>query len=129
MKPKSVESFLMIAILLILTYLYLGIERGECDCGDVINVQKAGRIRDITGKCLNATVMENLARFAVKEHSEHVNCIIKFDRLIKARKQVMTSKMYYLTLEAQDGRVYEAKVLVKPWMNFKELQDFKAIDA
>lgn len=57
------------------------------------------------------------------------NCIIKFDRLVKARKQVMTSKMYYLTLEAQDGRVYEAKVLVKPWMNFKELQDFKAIDA
>ncbi|KAG8388893.1 hypothetical protein BUALT_Bualt02G0172700 [Buddleja alternifolia] len=36
--------------------------------------------------------------------------------------------MYYLTVEAAGGgqkKVYEAKVWVKPWMNFKELQEFK----
>nr|KAJ0192713.1 hypothetical protein LSAT_V11C800396370 [Lactuca sativa] len=67
-----VESSLMITILLILTYFYLGIERVECDCDDVIKVQKAGEIRDITEQGLNATEMENIARFAVKEHIKYV---------------------------------------------------------
>lgn len=36
--------------------------------------------------------------------------------------------MYHLTLEAIDAgkkKIYEAQVWVKPWMNFKELQEFK----
>ena len=36
--------------------------------------------------------------------------------------------MYHLTLEAIDAgkkKIYEAKVWVKPWMNFKQLEDFK----
>ncbi|GFP85022.1 cysteine proteinase inhibitor 6 [Phtheirospermum japonicum] len=36
--------------------------------------------------------------------------------------------MYYLTLEVDDGgktKIYEAKVWVKPWMNFKQLEEFK----
>lgn len=36
--------------------------------------------------------------------------------------------MYHLTLEAIDAgkrEMYEAKVWVKPWLNFKQLQEFK----
>lgn len=48
--------------------------------------------------------------------------------MLKAKEQVVAGKLYHLTLEAIDGgkkKVYEAKVWVKPWMNFKQLQEFK----
>ena len=48
--------------------------------------------------------------------------------MMKAKEQVVAGKIYYLTLEAIDAgkkKIYEAKVWVKPWMNFKELQEFK----
>ncbi|CAI0542238.1 unnamed protein product [Linum tenue] len=38
--------------------------------------------------------------------------------------------MHHITLEATEGgekKAYEAKVWVKPWMNFKELQHFKPV--
>lgn len=49
------------------------------------------------------------------------------------KEQVVAGTMYYITLEVSDGgqkKVYEAKVWSKPWMNFKEVQEFKpAADA
>ncbi|KAG6473423.1 hypothetical protein ZIOFF_067339 [Zingiber officinale] len=51
-------------------------------------------------------------------------------KLLKAKEQVVAGKMYYLTLEANDcgsKKQYEAKVWVKPWMNFMELEDFKPL--
>lgn len=48
--------------------------------------------------------------------------------MVKANEQVVAGKMYHLTLEAIDSgkkKIYEAKVWVKPWMNFKQLQEFK----
>ncbi|KAG6536616.1 hypothetical protein ZIOFF_001674 [Zingiber officinale] len=48
----------------------------------------------------------------------------------QAKEQVVAGKMYYLTLEANDcgsKKQYEAKVWVKPWMNFMELEDFKPL--
>ncbi|KAI7739311.1 hypothetical protein M8C21_026646, partial [Ambrosia artemisiifolia] len=56
------------------------------------------------------------------------NSLLKFGRLMKTREQVVAGKMYYFTLEANDAgktKVYEAKVWVKPWMNFKQLEEFK----
>lgn len=47
---------------------------------------------------------------------------------MKAKEQVVAGKTYHLTLEAIDGgkkKIYEAKVWVKPWINFKQLQEFK----
>ena len=44
------------------------------------------------------------------------------------REQVVAGTMYHLTLEASEGgksKNFEAKVWVKPWMNFKQLQEFK----
>ena len=47
---------------------------------------------------------------------------------MKAREQVVAGKIYHLTLEAIDSgkkKVYETRVWVKPWMNFKQLEEFK----
>lgn len=47
---------------------------------------------------------------------------------MKAKKQVVSGLVYYLTLEAIEAgkkKLYEAKVWVKPWMNFKQLLEFK----
>ena len=38
--------------------------------------------------------------------------------------------VYYITLEVVDDgmkKIYEAKIWVKAWLNFKELQDFKLV--
>ena len=56
------------------------------------------------------------------------NALLEFARVLKAKEQVVAGKIYHLTLEAIDGgekNIYEAKVWVKPWMNFKQLQEFK----
>ncbi|XP_042385774.1 cysteine proteinase inhibitor 6-like [Zingiber officinale] len=58
------------------------------------------------------------------------NALLKFTQLLKAKEQVVAGKMYYLTLEDNDcgsKKQYEAKVWVKPWMNFMELEDFKPL--
>lgn len=59
------------------------------------------------------------------------NSLLKFSRLIKAKEQVVAGKMYYLTLEATDAagkiKAYETKVWVKPWINFKQMQEFKQV--
>ncbi|CAI8613775.1 unnamed protein product [Vicia faba] len=64
--------------------------------------------------------IESLARFAVQQHNNK--------EVLKAKEQVVAGKVYSLTLEAVDAgkkRIYEAKIWVKPWMNFKQLQEFK----
>uniref|UniRef100_A0A0A9AAX7 Cysteine proteinase inhibitor n=1 Tax=Arundo donax TaxID=35708 RepID=A0A0A9AAX7_ARUDO len=67
-----------------------------------------------------------LARFAVDEHNKKA-----FEKIVKVKQQVVAGTMYYFTIEAKDGEVkklYEAVVWEKPWMNFKELQDFKPVE-
>lgn len=48
--------------------------------------------------------------------------------MVKAQEQVVAGTLHHLTIEAIDAgkrKLYEAKVWVKPWLNFKELQEFK----
>ncbi|GAB4855940.1 hypothetical protein Ancab_024580 [Ancistrocladus abbreviatus] len=76
----------------------------------------------------NSLEIESLARFAVDEHNKKENALLGFSKVIKVKKQVVAGMMYYITLEATDGvekKVYEAKVWVKSWMNFKQVQEFK----
>lgn len=54
--------------------------------------------------------------------------MLEFGRVLNSREQVVAGKIYHLTLEAFDAgikKIYEAKVWVKPWINFKQLQEFK----
>ncbi|KAJ8446825.1 hypothetical protein Cgig2_016135 [Carnegiea gigantea] len=78
----------------------------------------------------NSLTVDELAQFAVNEHNNKANALIEFHRVVNAKEQVVSGTMYYITLEAKDGdkvKVYEAKVWVKPWMNFKEVQEFKYV--
>lgn len=54
--------------------------------------------------------------------------MLEFGRVLNSREQVVAGKIYHLKLEAFDAgikKIYEAKVWVKPWINFKQLQEFK----
>lgn len=56
------------------------------------------------------------------------NALLEFVRVLKAKEQVVAGTLHHLTVEAVDAgtkKVYEAKVWVKPWLNFKELQEFR----
>ena len=59
------------------------------------------------------------------------NTLLEFGRVVKVKEQVVSGIIYYITIEASDGgkkKLYEAKVWVKPWMKFKELQEFIPLD-
>ncbi|KAG6473661.1 hypothetical protein ZIOFF_067578 [Zingiber officinale] len=116
---------------------------------DSIGVQSTS-ISDITLSKLSARVLplkqDKKTRLQKSSLFDHVTCNISatvdevsapgavaldlIEQLLKAKEQVVASKMYYLTLEANDcgsKKQYEAKVWVKPWMNFMELEDFKPL--
>lgn len=56
------------------------------------------------------------------------NSLLEFSRVVRTQEQVVAGTLHHLTLEAIEAgekKLYEAKVWVKPWLNFKELQEFK----
>lgn len=74
--------------------------------------------------------IDGLAHFAVDEHNKKQNTLLQFQKVVNSKQQVVSGTVYYITLEATDGghkKVYEAKIWEKPWLNFKELQEFKLI--
>ncbi|KAF6149421.1 hypothetical protein GIB67_016959 [Kingdonia uniflora] len=86
-----------------------------------------GGVRESQG-VENSVEIESLARFAVEEHNKNENALLEFVKVLKAKEQVVAGTMHHLTLEAIDGgkkKIYEAKIWVKPWMNFKKLHEFK----
>ncbi|KAI3725914.1 hypothetical protein L1987_65710 [Smallanthus sonchifolius] len=97
-----------------------------------MNVRCFGGVWEIQKPWQNGVELESLARFAVEEHNKKENSFLKFARLVKAYKQLVAGTMYYFTLEANDAgetsKLYEAKVWVKPWIKFKQLQEFKVSD-
>ncbi|XP_038719057.1 cysteine proteinase inhibitor 6-like isoform X2 [Tripterygium wilfordii] len=104
---------------------------GVCELGfcreDKFIRMKPGGVHDCHGS-QNSAEIESLARFAVQEFNKKENALLEFARVLKAKEQVVAGKMYHLTLEAMDAgkkKIYEAKVWVKPWINFKQLQEFK----
>ncbi|KAJ8635534.1 hypothetical protein MRB53_009801 [Persea americana] len=87
-----------------------------------------GGVRDVPDH--NSAETEELARFAVQEHNKKANTRLEFSRVVKAKEQVVAGTMYYITLEVVEAgqkKIYEAKVWVKLWENFKELQEFKPV--
>ncbi|KAI3861780.1 hypothetical protein MKW92_026789 [Papaver armeniacum] len=73
----------------------------------------------------------DLANFAVDEYKKKENAVLEFVRVVKAKEQVVAGAVHHLTLEViEAGKkiFYEAKVWVNPWMDFKELQEFKHSD-
>ncbi|XVF19421.1 hypothetical protein REPUB_Repub11eG0109000 [Reevesia pubescens] len=88
-----------------------------------------GGISQVEGNA-NSLEMENLARFAVDEHNKKENAMLEYKKVLNVKQQVVSGTMTYITLEAMDGdklKIYEAKVWEKPWLNFKQLEEFKLI--
>ncbi|KAF8026399.1 hypothetical protein BT93_F3015 [Corymbia citriodora subsp. variegata] len=92
-------------------------------------METTGGIHEVEGK-ENSLEINGLARFAVEEHNKKENTMLQFVKVVNAKQQVVAGTMYYITIEATDcgvEKVYEAKVWVKPWMDFKEVQEFKLV--
>ncbi|KAI3472520.1 hypothetical protein Pfo_028014 [Paulownia fortunei] len=68
----------------------------------VIQMATPGGLRDSHAE------IDSLARFAVDQHNNKENALLELVRVVKAQEQVVA-------------------VWVKPWMNFKELQEFKHV--
>ncbi|KAG8052689.1 hypothetical protein GUJ93_ZPchr0001g32126 [Zizania palustris] len=86
-----------------------------------------GGVRDVPAAA-NSAETDSLARFAVDEHNKRENALLEFVRVVEAKEQVVAGTLHHLTLEAIEAgrkKVYEAKVWVKPWLDFKELQEFR----
>ncbi|KAJ6749210.1 CYSTEINE PROTEINASE INHIBITOR 7 [Salix purpurea] len=89
----------------------------------------AGGIKEVEGSA-NRLEIDSLARFAVDDYNKKQNSVLEFKRVVNAKKQVVAGTIYYITLEVTEGghkKVYEAKVWVKPWLDFKEVQEFKLV--
>jgi len=53
---------------------------------------------------------------------------LTFSKVVSAKKQVVQGTMYHFTIEVQEAgqpKLYDAKVWLKPWENFKKLEEFK----
>nr|XP_015873398.2 cysteine proteinase inhibitor A-like [Ziziphus jujuba var. spinosa]XP_048325200.1 cysteine proteinase inhibitor A-like [Ziziphus jujuba var. spinosa]XP_048325201.1 cysteine proteinase inhibitor A-like [Ziziphus jujuba var. spinosa]XP_048325202.1 cysteine proteinase inhibitor A-like [Ziziphus jujuba var. spinosa]XP_048325203.1 cysteine proteinase inhibitor A-like [Ziziphus jujuba var. spinosa] len=88
-----------------------------------------GGIKEVQGN-ENSVEIESLARYAVDEYNKKENALLEFVKVVNTKEQVVSGTLYYITLEAIDGgkkKIYESKVWVKPWQNFKEVQEFKLI--
>lgn len=88
-----------------------------------------GGISEVSG-FQNSLEYQDLARFAVEDYNKKQNALLEFQKLVNVKEQVVAGTLYYLTFEALDGgqkKVYEAKVWVKEWMNFKEVDEFKLV--
>ncbi|XP_074264226.1 cysteine proteinase inhibitor 12-like [Silene latifolia] len=127
MNPKSSASFVSTAMLVIVLLIGSISELGFCREFGIVRLENlGGQTYDFS----NSDEVQSIARFAVQEHNKRTNAMLKFGRVLKAKEQVVAGKLYHLTLEAVDAgkkTVYEAKVWVKPWMNFKQLQEFKRV--
>lgn len=89
-----------------------------------IHMATLGALRD------SGAEIDSLARFAVDQHNTKENALLELVRVVRAHEQVVAGTLHHLTLEINDAgkkKLYEAKVWVKPWMNFKELQEFKPV--
>eukprot|EP00271_Cylindrocystis_brebissonii_P010285 TRINITY_DN26437_c0_g1_i1.p1 TRINITY_DN26437_c0_g1~~TRINITY_DN26437_c0_g1_i1.p1 ORF type:complete len:107 (-),score=17.37 TRINITY_DN26437_c0_g1_i1:637-957(-) len=76
----------------------------------------------------NSAELQDLAKFAVREHNTKQNAKLEFGKIVDAKQQVVAGTVHILTIEATaEGRAnrYEAKVWTKPWENFKSLEEFK----
>ncbi|CAK7339873.1 unnamed protein product [Dovyalis caffra] len=122
---KSCLIVLSVLVLLCGCYTELGLCRQ-----DNFLKMKLGDVHDCKGS-QNSGEIDSLARFAVQEHNKKENALLEFVRVLKAKEQVVAGKLYHLTLEAIDAgnkKMYEVKVWVKPWTNFKKLQEFKHVE-
>lgn len=100
-----------------------------CLCASAEASAPSGGIHDIPG-FEDKKEIQDLGRFAVDEYNRQQNASISFSKVVKAQEQVVSGLLYYLRVETMDGgetRLYAAKIWVKPWEKFRQLQEFKPV--
>ncbi|CAL0307479.1 unnamed protein product [Lupinus luteus] len=88
-----------------------------------------GGITMVEGSENNLEIQE-LARFAVEDHNKKENMDLEFVKVISVKEQVVEGMAYYITLEAKDcesNKIYETKIWDRPWLNLKEVKEFKFV--
>ncbi|KAL8162923.1 hypothetical protein V2J09_014412 [Rumex salicifolius] len=116
-----------ISVLYVVLVLFTVFELGFCRNIAIVRREMMGGVRNCKGFQFSAEI-ESLARFAVHEYNRRENGILEFAKVLRVQEQVVAGTLYHLTLVAVDGgmkKIYVAKIWVKPWMNFKQLQEFK----
>ncbi|KAJ6826603.1 cysteine proteinase inhibitor 12-like [Iris pallida] len=128
MKSRSFASCFLALLFLCCSYSSAAtFDEGEEEPN---TMAKVGGVRE-SKHAENSLEVEELARFAVDEHNKKENALLEFSRVVKAKEQTVAGTLHHLTLEVVDTgkkKLVEAKVWVKPWLNFKELQEFKHTD-
>jgi hypothetical protein len=91
-------------------------------------------VRDVEG---NREVQE-LGRYSVDEHNRRQReegdregesgGRLEFGRVVSAQRQVVAGLKYYLRVAAADDRVFDAVVVVKPWLQSRALLRFAPAD-
>ncbi|KAL1821108.1 cysteine proteinase inhibitor A isoform X3 [Daucus carota subsp. sativus] len=123
------KKTISLGLVLVLVFAYY-CDSGYCRDVQLIKMKKHNTLLGgLKPSSQNSAEIESIARFAVLEHNKKQNSLLQFARVVKAKEQVVAGTMYHLTLEAIDSgkkHMYEAKVWVKPWMNFKQLEEFKS---
>ncbi|CAL0307478.1 unnamed protein product [Lupinus luteus] len=78
----------------------------------------------------NKLEIQDLARFAVEDHNKKEHASLEFVKVISAKEQIVQGVLYYITLEAKDHhrkKIYETKIWDRPWLNLKEVEEFKFV--
>ncbi|KAM0940905.1 putative Cystatin domain-containing protein [Dioscorea sansibarensis] len=77
-------------------------------------------------------LVQSLGKFAVEEYDRGLkgsNALLSFSSVISAESQVVSGTKYYLKIAAKDShharKLFDAEVVVKPWLKSKELLSFK----
>ncbi|PQP94218.1 cysteine proteinase inhibitor 12 [Prunus yedoensis var. nudiflora] len=122
-KSKSSSSFsclfMQLIFFVLLPFLAFSSFAEESNPSHFQNMATPGGVHE-SHASENSLETEDLARFA--------NALLEFVRVVKAKEQVVAGTLHHLMIEAIDAdkkKLYEAKVWVKPWMGFKEVQEFK----
>jgi cystatin-C len=69
----------------------------------------------------------DLSQFLLGGCFQNVVHKLSFSKVVSAREQVVAGTMYYLrivVLESGTPKLYDCKIWVKPWENFKQLESF-----
>ncbi|KAL2339251.1 hypothetical protein Fmac_013697 [Flemingia macrophylla] len=83
-------------------------------------------------KNLNDPRVSGIANYAVTEHNKRSGENLKLQKLIKGESEVVGGVNYRLTFTATEGSSsdeYQAIVLEKPWLHFKNLTSFTRVHA
>ncbi|CAH2074065.1 unnamed protein product, partial [Thlaspi arvense] len=134
MRRSSVWMMLICVSLVLLSgfgqFAICSEEKGTYRNNNNVVKMKLGGFSDSMNNWNDRAAVDDIALFAVQEHNRRENAVLELARVLKATEQVVAGKLYRLTLEvieAGEKKIYEAKVWVKPWMNFKQLQEFKNV--